>query len=250
MPVSTNCSVCNMQFASRANARRHERNIHKLHLNPQVFANHSSQSSPANVVKKTSSSTIEIDYTKPEDYRHLLTTSKLTFILNNLNFLEQAQDMTCKCCSKTFPTYKFFMGHMRKKYSGLPRNVCFRCLKQFDSKGQFIGHLKSSSQTCPNLYKLVMADESIPKNLVPSDTNLRIPAKDVLNNRVYGCVLCDDTFRIKSDFREHVYSVHLEVTKNRETPNASCINCNEAFTDSNIRRKHFNNLDCIVYVGK
>lgn len=191
---------------------------------------------------------MEIDYTKPELFRHLLTPSKLQFILSNLNFLEQAQDMKCKCCNKQFPSYKFFMGHMRKKYHGLPRNVCFKCLKQFESKGQFIGHLKRPGGTCPNLYRLVMADDKIPKNLMPTDANLRTPAKDVLGNRVYACAICDDTFRLKSDFREHVYRTHLEVTKNRETPNASCINCNESFTDSAVRRRHFNNLDCIVYI--
>lgn len=98
------------------------------------------------------------------------------------------------------------------------------------------------------MYRLVMADDDIPKNLMPTDTNLRTPAKDVLANRVYACAICDDTFRLKSDFREHVYRTHLEVTKNRETPNASCINCNESFTDSAVRRRHFNNLDCIVYI--
>ncbi|KAL7028030.1 hypothetical protein ACKWTF_005702 [Chironomus riparius] len=257
--IPANCTVCNMQFSNRANARRHEKNIHKIRATPIApiqSANTSLNTSQLNTstvsttsaVKKKPFSVIEIDYTKPELYRHLLTPTKLTFILNNLNFLEQAQDMTCKCCSKKFPSYKFFMGHMRKKYHGLPRNVCFKCLKQFDSKGQFIGHLKRPGGSCPNLYRIVMADDSIPKNLIPSDTNLRIPAKDVLNNRVYACAICDDTFRLKSDFREHVYSVHLEVTKNRETPNASCINCNEAFTDSAVRRRHFNNLDCIVYI--
>lgn len=250
-----------MQFSNRANARRHEKNIHKIRSTPSILQTsqqlnaslntsqiNTSVSSTTSIVKKKPVTAIEIDYTKPELYRHLLTPTKLTFILNNLNFLEQAQDMTCKCCSKKFPSYKFFMGHMRKKYHGLPRNVCFKCLKQFDSKGQFIGHLKRPGGSCPNLYRLVMADDSIPKNLIPTDTNLRIPAKDVLNNRVYACAICDDTFRLKSDFREHVYSVHLEVTKNRETPNASCINCNEAFTDSAVRRRHFNNLDCIVYI--
>jgi hypothetical protein len=272
--VPANCTVCNMQFSNRANARRHEKNIHHKNLLPSNVSctiqqtTNSTNSTPNNGMKPVTTNTItnqssgtsvmpmkkkvstqiEIDYTKPELYRHLLTPTKLTFILNNLNFLEQAQDMTCKCCNKTFPSYKFFMGHMRKKYHGLPRNVCFRCLKQFDSKGQFIGHLKRPGGTCPNLYRLVMADDSIPKDLIPTDTNLRIPAKDVLNNRVYACAICDDTFRLKSDFREHVYGVHLEVTKNRETPNASCINCNEAFTDSSVRRKHFNNLDCIVYI--
>jgi uncharacterized short protein YbdD (DUF466 family) len=250
-----------MQFSNRANARRHEKNIHKLKPNPIGPSIHTQQvqdeqeksskqqAAPMVAIKKLKvTSALDIDYTKPELYRHLLTPSKLQFILSNLNFLEQAQDMKCKCCNKQFPSYKFFMGHMRKKYHGLPRNVCFKCLKQFDSKGQFIGHLKRPGGTCPNLYRLVMADEGIPKNLMPSDTNLRTPAKDVLANRVYACAICDDTFRLKSDFREHVYRTHLEVTKNRETPNASCINCNESFNDSAVRRRHFNNLECIVYI--
>lgn len=250
-----------MQFSNRANARRHEKNIHKLKptpIGPTSYPEPQPQqpqvlpkpqpSSMAPVKKSKATSAIDIDYAKPELYRHLLTPSKLQFILSNLNFLEQAQNMKCKCCNKQFPSYKFFMGHMRKKYHGLPRNVCFKCLKQFDSKGQFIGHLKRPGGTCPNLYRLVMADDKIPKNLMPSDTNLRTPAKDVLANRVYACAICDDTFRLKSDFREHVYRTHLEVTKNRETPNASCINCNESFTDSSVRRRHFNNLDCIVYI--
>lgn len=207
------------------------------------------QQNPSQIlVKKPKPDAIQIDYSKPELYRHLLTPSKLQFILTNLNFLEQAQEMKCKCCNKQFPSYKFFMGHMRKKYHGLPRNVCFKCLRQFESKGQFIGHLKRPSSTCPNLYRLVMADDKIPKDLFQSDVNLRTPAKDILANRVYACALCDDTFRLKSVFREHVYRTHLEVTKNRETPNASCINCNESFTESAVRRRHFNNLDCIVYI--
>lgn len=242
-----------MQFSNRANARRHEKNIHHLKPSPIGPTSHSNpppvQPQPTQSTKKSkASSAINIDYSKPELYRHLLTPSKLQFILSNLNFLEQAQDMKCKCCSKQFPSYKFFMGHMRKKYHGLPRNVCFKCLKQFDSKGQFIGHLKRPGGTCPNLYRLVMADDNIPKNLMSGDQNLRTPAKDVIANRVYACAICDDTFRLKSDFREHVYRTHLEVTKNRETPNASCINCNETFVDSSIRRRHFNNLDCIVYI--
>lgn len=243
-----------MQFSNRANARRHEKNIHHLKpspigpiVHPQPIPQKTTPVTTA-PIKKSKTAALDIDYAKPELYRNLLTPSKLQFILSNLNFLEQAQNMKCKCCDKQFPSYKFFMGHMRKKYHGLPRNVCFKCLKQFDSKGQFIGHLKRPGGTCPNLYRLVMADDKIPKNLLPSDTNLRTPAKDVLANRVYACAICDDTFRLKSDFREHVYRTHLEVTKNRETPNASCINCNESFTDSAVRRRHFNNLDCIVYI--
>lgn len=137
-----------MQFSNRANARRHEKNIHKIRASIQQHSQQPQQQRVANasinapLMKKKPTTAVEIDYLKPELYRHLLTPTKLTFILNNLNFLEQAQDMTCKCCSKKFPSYKFFMGHMRKKYHGLPRNVCFKCLRQFDSKGQFIGHLK------------------------------------------------------------------------------------------------------------
>lgn len=91
-----------------------------------------------------------------------------------------------------------------------------------------------------------MADDTIRKD-VPCSNN-RIPAKEILANRVYACKICDDTFRLKVDFRDHVYRVHTEVQKNRETPNASCINCNEIFTDSGVRRRHFNNLECIVYI--
>lgn len=245
-----------MQFSNRANARRHEKNRHQLRASASNISAQANTSASANnqpnlsqgSTKKSKNEPLEIDYTKPELYRHLLTPSKLQFILTNLNFLEQAQEMKCKCCNKQFPSYKFFMGHMRKKYHGLPRNVCFKCLRQFESKGQFIGHLKRPGGSCPNLYRLVMADDKIPKDLFVSDTNLRTPAKDILANRVYACALCDDTFRLKSDFREHVYRTHLEVTKNRETPNASCINCNESFTESAVRRRHFNNLDCIVYI--
>lgn len=137
--------------------------------------------------------TEQIDYDSPQKYRHMLTQSKLSFILKNLNFLEQIQDMKCTCCDKQFPSYKFFMGHMRKKYNSLPRNVCFKCLRQFSSKGQFIGHLKR--KTCINLYKIVMNDDTISKDV--SFSNGKIPNKDVLANKVYGCKICSGTFRLK-----------------------------------------------------
>lgn len=238
-----------MSFSNRANARRHEKNIHGVQAGP--FAGNqftAISSTPAATGKPRPRSKPEpmeeVDYDNPAKYRHMLTSSKLNFILRNLNFLEQAQDMVCKCCDKQFPSYKFFMGHMRKKFHSLPRNVCFKCLKQFQSKGQFIGHLKRKN--CINLYQLVMNDDTISKNVTFS--NNRMPTKDILANKVYGCKLCDDTFRLKVEFRDHVYKVHLDVQKNRETPNASCMNCNEAFSDSGVRRRHFNNLDCIVYI--
>jgi hypothetical protein len=87
-----------MQFSNRANARRHEKNIHKIRssMAPQPLASRLSQpqhlvTNPANValLKKKAASIVEIDYSKPELYRHLLTPMKLTFILNNLRFLEQ-----------------------------------------------------------------------------------------------------------------------------------------------------------------
>lgn len=279
--IPAKCSICNMQFSNRANARRHEKNIHGVHTAPVVSSNTNSFLTPSTSTPSSSqenqainlSTTVksehtnnssilnssviskprvkakqeipeEVDYNNPAKYRHLLTPAKLSFILRNLNFLEQAQDMTCKCCNKQFPSYKFFMGHMRKKYHSLPRNVCFKCLKQFQSKGQFIGHLKR--RNCTNLYKLVMNDDSIPKD-IPCSNN-RIPNKDILANKVYGCKICNETFRLKVDFRDHVYKMHHEVQRNRETPNAACINCNEAFFDSNVRRRHFNNLDCLVYI--
>jgi hypothetical protein len=214
------CSVCDMSFSNRANARRHERNIHGIDNNPlNASVPALSTSLPTNLGASGSGIIRPItlggapkvmppvfrqrvfgrkplpevyDYTNPSKYRHLLTPMRLAFILKNMEFLEQIQTMKCKCCVKQFPSYKFFMGHMRKKYRSLPRQVCFRCLKQFETKGQFIGHLKRKD--CVNLYQIVMADDTISKDNI-ADEKQRLGPKDTLSNRAYGCRLCTNTFR-------------------------------------------------------
>lgn len=209
------CSVCEMTFSNRANARRHERNIHGLKQNPvnplsaqvpQVTLEcvetrvhpKSSDNTPiiststgipsidlkAKFRMKLKSERETFDYSDPSKYRHLVTPNRLAFILRNLEFLEQAQEMKCKCCNKIYPSYKYFMGHMRKKYPNLPRNVCFKCLRQFGSKGQFIGHLKRKS--CINLYAIVMADESVPKAAAMASSVNEVPGtKEIIANKSY-----------------------------------------------------------------
>lgn len=263
-PIPASCSICDMKFSNRANARRHERNIHGVILNPINAVNNSTllaaitgqpipitstpEIKPKIRIRAKNVPQIEVfDYDDPTKYRHLLTPSKLSFILKNLDFLEQAQDMICKCCNKQFPSYKYFMGHMRKRFHSLPRNVCFKCLRQFQSKGQFIGHLKRKN--CINLYKIVMADETISKDVSKDgDGNNRLGTKDIIANKVYGCKLCTKNFRLKMDFRSHVYEEHGEIQKSKETPGAACGYCNETFDDTTLRRRHYNNLDCIVYI--
>jgi Zinc-finger of C2H2 type len=214
------CSVCDMSFSNRANARRHERNIHGVNNNPlnaQPIGDTSTNlgASGSGLIRPiTLGSAPKVappifrqrvfgrktqpevyDYSNPAKYRHLLTPMRLAFILKNMEFLEQIQTMMCKCCNKQFPSYKFFMGHMRKKYRTLPRQVCFRCLKQFETKGQFIGHLKRKD--CVNLYQIVMADDSISKENL-TDVKQRLGPKDTLQNRTYGCRQCTKTFRYGS----------------------------------------------------
>lgn len=199
------CTVCDMSFSNRANARRHERNIHGFRQNPgyletgeNTVSYHCQAESVLNSLVPSRSSGNALndlrqrirtklkvhraayDYKNPAKYRHLITPNKLSFIMRNLEFLEQAQAMKCNCCNKNYPSYKYFMGHMRKKYQHLPRNVCFKCLRQFGSKGQFIGHLKRKA--CINLYAIVMADDSIPKEL-PDNTSTG--TKEIISNKNY-----------------------------------------------------------------
>lgn len=263
-----------MKFSNRANARRHERNIHGVILNPlannsmgnslssspYLNGGHGSMQSstpkPAlptpkliSLIKKPKM-VIEHhenwDYTNPQKYRSYLTPAKLSFILQNLEFLEQAQDMTCKCCNKMFPSYKFFMGHMRKKYHNLPRNVCFKCLKHFESKGQFIGHLKR--KTCLNLYKIVMNDDSITKELTSENSSKG--AKEFLSDKAYACKLCPKKYPFKSELRNHVFELkeHPEYLKNKENDILDCAYCEKSFEDQTDRKRHYNNLDCISYI--
>lgn len=124
-----------MQFSNRANARRHERNIHNVRILVQggsTIIQHKDRPEIAMTtplrLKRPHDVPTEYDYTNPELYRSQLTEPRLNFIRRHMEFLEQYQTMTCKCCNKQFPTYKFFMAHMRKKYDTLSRNLWFVCL--------------------------------------------------------------------------------------------------------------------------
>lgn len=264
-----------MKFSNRANARRHERNIHGVIMNPlanmnnsgnQTFVNgamnltttSSSAATPkpspqlVSLIKKKQQSSTAIetvenwDYDNPQKYRSYLTPAKLSFILQNLEFLEEAQTMTCKCCNRHFPSYKFFMGHMRKKYHNLPRNVCFKCLKHFESKGQFIGHLKR--KTCLNLYKIVMNDDSISKEINSNKQGKN--AKELLSDKIYACKLCPKKYPLKRDLSNHVFELkeHPEYLKNREEDNLECAYCDKNFEEPSDRKRHYNNLECISYI--
>lgn len=250
------CTVCNMKFSNRANARRHERNIHGILPNPMLMMNNShnnqvSISAPMRGVPRRfrrvpmlPEPKIVFDYEKPELYRELITDSKLYFIKRHIEFLEQYQNMRCKCCNRDFPTYKFFMAHMRKKYDTLSRNLCFKCLKQFETKSQFISHLKKKN--CINLYKVYCADDTISKDPLPPVPTARTGSKEIIANKVYGCKLCTKTFRLKVDFRGHVYETHADETK--EQMGTSCGFCKTDFEEPALRRRHYNNLECIVFL--
>lgn len=255
------CTICNMQFSNRANARRHERNIHGIKIDSQnsnttALAYLQQQQKDRNVATGLLAAPVRLararelpivyDYTKPELYSHLLTEPKLYFIRRHLDFLEQYQNMTCKCCDKTFPTYKFFMAHMRKRYDTLSRNLCFKCLKQFQTKPQFIAHLKKKN--CLNLYKVYLADDTISKEPIPPAQNRRHGSKEIIANKTYGCKLCKDTFRLKSDFRTHVLEAHNDAQKKELVGATSCGYCNMEFEDSSVRRRHFNNVECMVFI--
>lgn len=263
------CSICDMKFSSRANARRHERNIHNYKPPPplpppppppplefsllqqpinysigQSSSNATHHTSPPKSSQRKSSVIPEVfDYSQPEKYRHLLTENKIKFIRKHLRFLEQYQDMTCACCDKQYHTYKSFMSHMRKKYQFLPRNLCFKCLRQFETKGQFIAHLKKKN--CINLHCLYLSDSSIQKPPMTEEEQARQKAKDVLMNKVYGCKLCGVNFRLKMDFRAHVYETHADESRSQDFPLTVCGFCNAKFDDPVARKRHYTNLECI-----
>lgn len=249
------CTICNMQFSNRANARRHERNIHGIKIDSQQPNNTLLIHQPKDRITPQLPTSVRVarvrelpivyDYEKPELYRHLITEPKLFFIKRHIEFLEQYQNMTCKCCDKAFPTYKFFMAHMRKRYDTLSRNLCFKCLKQFQTKPQFIAHLKKKN--CLNLYKVYLADDTISKEPLPP-TNRRHGSKEIIANKTYGCKLCLDTFRLKSDFRTHVVESHNDAQKKEVVGSTSCGYCNMEFEDSGVRRRHFNNVECMVFI--
>lgn len=247
-----NCTICHMQFSNRANARRHERNIHGIRISMQGSTTivrskdrpEISITTPLKLKRPIDAPPI-YDYTKPEQYRSYLTEPRLNFIRRHLEFLEQYQTMTCKCCNKQFPTYKFFMAHMRKKYVTLSRNLCFKCLKQFQTKPQFIAHLKK--RNCLNLYRVFMADDTMSKEPLPN-APIRHGSKEIIANKTYGCRVCTETFRLKSDFRTHVIETHNDALKHDVAGSNSCGYCNLEFEDTNERRRHFSNVECMVFL--
>lgn len=246
------CTICHMQFSNRANARRHERNIHGIRISvqgPTTIIQPKDQpeisiTTPFKL-KRPLDAPILYDYTKPELYRTYLTEPRLNFIRRHLEFLEQYQTMTCKCCNKQFPTYKFFMAHMRKKYDTLSRNLCFKCLKQFQTKPQFIAHLKK--RNCLNLYRVFLADDTMSKEPLPNPP-IRHGSKEIIANKTYGCRLCSETFRLKSDFRSHAVETHSDAQKREVVGSNSCGYCNLEFEDATERRRHFGNVECMVFI--
>lgn len=250
-----NCTICHMQFSNRANARRHERNIHGVRISSQGATpiapqgdrveNGVGAAAAKPTVKRPFEPAPAFDYAQPEQYRSLLTEPRLNFIRRHIEFLEQYQTMTCKCCDKQFPTYKFFMAHMRKKYDTLSRNLCFKCLTQFQTKPQFIAHLKK--RNCLNLYRVFLADDTISKEPLPS-AQIRPGSKEIIANKTYGCRLCAHTFRLKNDFRAHVTEAHGDAQRRELAGAASCGFCSLEFEDANERRRHFNNVECMVFL--
>ncbi|XP_055681183.1 zinc finger protein hangover [Lutzomyia longipalpis] len=279
--IPAHCQICRMKFSNRANARRHERNIHGIKISAENGDITVVQKPPnvqpkrpggeqggnsghvggaaggggggddgkppmATLKKPTKPVVEEFDYSKPEKYRHLLTENKLSFIRRNLKFLGQYQDMKCKCCDRVYSTYKTFMSHMRKRFLSLPRNMCFKCLRQFETKGQFIAHLKKKN--CLNLYTLYMADTTISKVFHTSSASGKIGPKEILANKAYGCQLCTEHFRLKSDFRTHVLESHPDVQNFRDPITGNCTYCKATFEEASQRKRHFGNLECLVFL--
>lgn len=281
------CRACNLKFSTRANARRHERNLHPnlfdslgpvnnvSSLNKQTAALNASlelqravaAAVAADASKLSNSGVIStqkyrqevvnafnncemggFDYDSPEKYQHLLTDEKIVFLQQNEEFLNQYQAMTCRCCNKFYSTYKNFMAHMRKKYLTLPRNLCFNCLKLNDSKALFISHLKR--RNCVNLYKVLHnlmtknANFAAAVTATVAATTERMRAKELLVNKIYECKLCSKTFRLKLEFRSHIYEAHADAQR-KDVSNKQCCFCAVTIEDLAERKHHYNNLECM-----
>ncbi|XP_055841956.1 zinc finger protein hangover [Episyrphus balteatus] len=259
------CRACNLKFSTRANARRHERNLHPhlflgalpiitppkpLNVNitsPMTQAIAASapmaQIIPRPILKPEQLGLF--DYDQPEKYQHLLSDDKILFMQRQEDFLQQYQNMTCNCCLRTHATYKNFMAHMRKKYHSLPRNLCFKCLKQNDSKALFISHLKK--RNCINLYKVYhsLIDAGVMKKDASSCSPDKLRAKELLVNKIYECKICSKHYRLKLEFRSHVYEEHADYQKKDVSP-GHCGFCGLEIEDPFERKRHYNNMDCIV----
>uniref|UniRef100_A0A0A1X6T3 Zinc finger protein hangover n=1 Tax=Zeugodacus cucurbitae TaxID=28588 RepID=A0A0A1X6T3_ZEUCU len=282
------CRACNLKFSTRANARRHERNLHpnlfELSTStpknmpvttprPELVAALELQRASAAAVaaaeaSKAASGLISplkyrqhimdavnkceiagFDYEHPEKYQHHLTDEKIVFLQQNDDFLRQYQNMTCRCCNKSYSTYKNFMAHMRKKYLTLPRNLCFNCLKLNDSKALFISHLKR--RNCINLYRVLHALMAKDSNFAAAVTATaaavpdKLRAKELLVNKMYECKLCPKKYRLKLEFRSHVYDEHADVQR-KDILQKQCCYCGLELEDPAERKRHYNNMDCIV----
>lgn len=282
------CRACNLKFSTRANARRHERNLHpnlfdtldtvgNILLDKQSAALNASLelqravavAAATDVCKLNTSGGIissqkyrqEVvnafnnselggwDYDNPEQYKHMLTDEKIVFLQQNEEFLLQYQSMTCRCCNRYYTTYKNFMAHMRKKYLTLPRNLCFNCLKLNESKALFISHLKR--RNCINLHRIL--HQLVTKNpnfaatvtATVAATPERIRAKELLLNKVYECKLCTQSFRLKFEFRSHVYDEHPNAQR-KDVNGIQCCFCGVHIEDLIERKRHYNNLECLV----
>ncbi|XP_037938241.1 zinc finger protein hangover isoform X2 [Teleopsis dalmanni] len=277
------CRACNLKFSTRANARRHERN---LHPNLFEFGPASANSTPITRPTAALAAALELrrtnqnsnaadtssllsqqkyrqlvvnafnqgeaggyDYDSPEKYQQLLTDEKIVFLQQNEDFLSQYQNMTCRCCNRSYTTYKNFMAHMRKKYATLPRNLCFNCLKLNDSKAHFISHLKR--RNCINLYRilhsLMLKDQTFAAAVKATSAAVpeKLRAKELLVNKMYECKLCSKSFRLKLEFRTHVYDDHADAQK-RDTGSKQCSFCSVELEDPAERKRHNNNMDCIA----
>lgn len=73
----------------------------------------------------------------------------------------------------------------------------------------------------------------------------KLRAKELLVNKLYECKLCPKGFRTKHEFRTHVYDKHADVQR-KDNSTTQCSFCGLDFADPVDRRRHYNNMDCIV----
>ncbi|XP_016924045.3 zinc finger protein hangover isoform X4 [Drosophila suzukii] len=73
----------------------------------------------------------------------------------------------------------------------------------------------------------------------------KLRAKELLVNKLYECKLCPKGFRTKHEFRTHVYDKHADVQR-KDNNSIQCSFCGLDFADPVDRRRHYNNMDCIV----
>ncbi|XP_017029977.1 zinc finger protein hangover isoform X1 [Drosophila kikkawai] len=79
----------------------------------------------------------------------------------------------------------------------------------------------------------------------PGERPEKLRAKELLVNKLYECKLCPKGFRTKHEFRTHVYDKHADVQR-KDNNSIQCSFCGLDFADPVDRRRHYNNMDCIV----